>query len=219
MKPVREGERRSRRKLGQAPEFKAEVLPARTRRPKVLVRACTCTSGGFDPWATTEFAECRGSYPCSKTGCFIVYTSYSFSIWRNNGCYRSGCGKWSILCRFGGGGSRAAVGGYRYRPSCFCRPCSRERLGLVLLWLLPIWLSFNLHCLTVCLAIHFVTEWNMSVRVRDDPGVIWGDPQSLRLRTYPLEVINCMLFLYLNLISNLYMQYLFNIQFDSLLNN
>lgn len=51
----------------------------------------------------------------------------------------------------------------------------------------------------------------MSVRVRDDPGVIWGDPQSLRLRTYPLEVINCMLFLYLNLISNLYMQYLFNI--------
>ena len=39
MKPVREGERRSRRKLGLAPEFKAEDLPVRTRRPKVLVQA------------------------------------------------------------------------------------------------------------------------------------------------------------------------------------
>ena len=39
MKPVREGERRSRRKLGLAPEFKAEDLPVRTRRPRVLVQA------------------------------------------------------------------------------------------------------------------------------------------------------------------------------------
>ncbi len=39
MKPVREGERRSRRKLGLAPEFKASDLPVRTRRPKVLVQA------------------------------------------------------------------------------------------------------------------------------------------------------------------------------------
>ena len=38
MKPVREGERRSRRKLGLAPEFKAEDLPVRTRRPRVLVQ-------------------------------------------------------------------------------------------------------------------------------------------------------------------------------------
>ncbi len=38
MKPVREGERRSRRKLGLAPEFKAEDLPVRTRRPRVQVQ-------------------------------------------------------------------------------------------------------------------------------------------------------------------------------------
>ena len=38
VKPVREGERRSRRKLGLAPEFKAEDLPVRTRRPRVLVQ-------------------------------------------------------------------------------------------------------------------------------------------------------------------------------------
>jgi hypothetical protein len=39
-------------------------------------------------------------------------------------------------------------------------------------------------------------------------------PDSLRLKTYPLEVsevINCMLFLYLYFISNFQMQYLFNI--------
>jgi len=40
MKPVREGERRSRRMLGLAPEFKAEDLPFRTRRPKFLAQAC-----------------------------------------------------------------------------------------------------------------------------------------------------------------------------------
>ena len=39
VKPVREGEKRSRRKLGLAPEFKAEDLPVRTRRPRVLVQA------------------------------------------------------------------------------------------------------------------------------------------------------------------------------------
>ena len=39
VKPVRGGERRSRRKLGLAPEFKAEDLPVRTRRPRVLVQA------------------------------------------------------------------------------------------------------------------------------------------------------------------------------------
>ena len=38
MKPVRQGERRSRRKLGLAPEFKAEDLPVRTRRPRVQVQ-------------------------------------------------------------------------------------------------------------------------------------------------------------------------------------
>jgi hypothetical protein len=38
VKPVRQGERRSRRKLGLAPEFKAEDLPVRTRRPRVLVQ-------------------------------------------------------------------------------------------------------------------------------------------------------------------------------------
>ena len=38
VKPVREGERRSRRKLGLAPEFKAEDLPVRTRRPRVQVQ-------------------------------------------------------------------------------------------------------------------------------------------------------------------------------------
>jgi hypothetical protein len=27
------------------------------------------------------FAEYRGGYLCSKTGCFIDYTSYSFRIW------------------------------------------------------------------------------------------------------------------------------------------
>ena len=54
MKQVREGERRSRRKLGLFPELKAEDLPVRTRRPKVLVQTrgrdnCACTSGGYDP--------------------------------------------------------------------------------------------------------------------------------------------------------------------------
>jgi hypothetical protein len=39
VKPVRQGERRSRRKLGLAPEYKAEDLPVRTRRPRVLVQA------------------------------------------------------------------------------------------------------------------------------------------------------------------------------------
>ena len=39
MKPVRQAERRSRRKLGLAPEYKAEDLPVRTRRPRVLVQA------------------------------------------------------------------------------------------------------------------------------------------------------------------------------------
>ena len=39
VKPVREGERRSRRKLGLAPEFKAEDLPVRTRRPRVQVQS------------------------------------------------------------------------------------------------------------------------------------------------------------------------------------
>ena len=39
MKPVREVERRSRRKLGLAPEFKALDLSVRTRRPRVLVQA------------------------------------------------------------------------------------------------------------------------------------------------------------------------------------
>jgi hypothetical protein len=37
MKHVRDGERRSRRKLGLSQEIKAEDLPVRTRRPKVLV--------------------------------------------------------------------------------------------------------------------------------------------------------------------------------------
>ena len=39
VKPVRQGERRSRRKLGLAPEYKAEDLPVRTRRPRILVQA------------------------------------------------------------------------------------------------------------------------------------------------------------------------------------
>jgi hypothetical protein len=39
VKSVREGERRSRRKLGIAPEFKAEDLPVRTRRPRVQVQS------------------------------------------------------------------------------------------------------------------------------------------------------------------------------------
>ena len=54
MKHVREGERLSRRKLGLSPELKAEDLPVRTRRAKVLVQSrgrgtCVCTSGGYDP--------------------------------------------------------------------------------------------------------------------------------------------------------------------------
>ena len=85
VKPVREGERRSRRKLGLAPEFKAEDLPVRTRRPRVLVqapegsgtssRACTCTSGtdtrvctsGTDTRVCTSGTDTRvctsGGYP------------------------------------------------------------------------------------------------------------------------------------------------------------
>ena len=39
LKPVRQGERRSRRKLGLAPEYKAEDLQVRTRRRRVLVQA------------------------------------------------------------------------------------------------------------------------------------------------------------------------------------
>ena len=39
MKPVRQGERRSRRKLGLAPEFKADDLPLRTRYPRVQVQS------------------------------------------------------------------------------------------------------------------------------------------------------------------------------------
>ena len=39
MKPVRQGKRRSRHKFGLAPEVKAEDLPVRTRRPRVLVQA------------------------------------------------------------------------------------------------------------------------------------------------------------------------------------
>ena len=54
MKHVREGERRTRHKLGLSPELKAEYLPVRTRRPKVLVQTrgrgtCACTSGGYEP--------------------------------------------------------------------------------------------------------------------------------------------------------------------------
>ena len=52
MKHVREGERRSRRKLDLSPELK--TYPFETRRPKVLVQTrgrgtCACTSGGYDP--------------------------------------------------------------------------------------------------------------------------------------------------------------------------
>ena len=39
VKPVREGERRSRRKLGLAPDFKAEDLPDRTRHRRVQVQS------------------------------------------------------------------------------------------------------------------------------------------------------------------------------------
>ena len=39
VKPVREGKRRSRRKLGLAPEFTAEDLPVRTRRLRVQVQS------------------------------------------------------------------------------------------------------------------------------------------------------------------------------------
>ena len=39
MKPVRKRERRSRRKLGLAPDFKAEDLPDRTRHPRVQVQS------------------------------------------------------------------------------------------------------------------------------------------------------------------------------------
>ena len=39
MKPVREGDRRSRRKLGLAPDFKAEDLPDRTGHPRVQVQS------------------------------------------------------------------------------------------------------------------------------------------------------------------------------------
>ena len=63
MKPVREGERHSRRKLGLSPEFKAEDLPVRTRHPKVLIQArgiSTGTSRGYDPLPTTGFAELFG---------------------------------------------------------------------------------------------------------------------------------------------------------------
>ena len=54
IKHVREGERRSRRKLGLSQEIKAEDLPVRTRRPKVLVQArgrgtCPCINGNYDP--------------------------------------------------------------------------------------------------------------------------------------------------------------------------
>ena len=139
VKPVREGERRSRRKLGLAPEFKASDLPVRTRWPRVLVQApqpvpvidtLVCTSGAYDPWATTGV----GGYTCDQTSCFIAY-SCSFSRCRrwSNGWYRLGGGKWSVLCRFGGDGSRACFGDHKH-PSCSCCPFSPERLNTVVYW-------------------------------------------------------------------------------------
>ena len=61
MKPVREGERRSRRKLGLAPEFKAEDLPVRTRRPRVLVQA-------FEPVPVVQTPE---PVPVVQTPVFV----------------------------------------------------------------------------------------------------------------------------------------------------
>jgi hypothetical protein len=65
VKPVHEGERRSRRKLGLAPEFKAEDLPVRTRRPRVLVQAFepvpVVQTPEPVPVATTGFCKSRGS--------------------------------------------------------------------------------------------------------------------------------------------------------------
>ena len=80
VKPVREVERRSRRKLGLAPEFKALDLSVRTRRPRVLVQAPqpvpviqTPLSVPVEPM-TPEV----GGYNCDQTSCFIAY-SCSFS--------------------------------------------------------------------------------------------------------------------------------------------
>ena len=61
VKPVREGERRSRRKLGLAPEFKAEDLPVRTRRPRVLVQA-------FEPAPVVQTPE---PVPVVQTPVFV----------------------------------------------------------------------------------------------------------------------------------------------------
>ena len=61
VKPVREGERRSRRKLGLAPEFKAEDLPVRTRRPRVLVQA-------FEPVPVVQTPE---PVPVVQTPVFV----------------------------------------------------------------------------------------------------------------------------------------------------
>ena len=61
VKPVREGERRSRRKLGLAPEFKAEDLPVRTRRPRVLVQA-------FEPVPVVQTPE---PVPLVQTPVFV----------------------------------------------------------------------------------------------------------------------------------------------------
>ena len=61
MKPVREGERRSRRKMGLAPEFKAEDLPVRTRRPRVLVQA-------FEPVPVVQTPE---PVPVVQTPVFV----------------------------------------------------------------------------------------------------------------------------------------------------
>ena len=69
----------------------------------------------------------------------------------------------------------------------------------MLLLMLAISLSFKLHCSTVCLTIHFLKRMKP---VRKGDLVL--APDSLRLKTYPLEVsevINCMLFLYLDFIS------------------
>jgi hypothetical protein len=137
VKLVREGERRSRRKLGLAPEFMVLDLTVHTRRPRVLIQAPqsvpviqTPLSVPVEP-TTPERPRELVVTPVARPVASSPTPGVHSADVDDEAMAAIGQGVVGVaLCRFGGGGSRACLGGHRH-PSCSCCPWSPERLESV----------------------------------------------------------------------------------------
>ena len=114
--------------MGLSPEFKAEDLPVRTRRPNVLVEVPEPVPvDAMTPELPWDLQNAAVVTPVARPAVSWPTPAIHLACGETMASIGQGVvGEAHYL--FGGGGSRADVGAHRHRPS------SSERLGLVVCW-------------------------------------------------------------------------------------